>query len=262
MIVLEWLFLTIAPCDAAEPWQLGFQDAATPMMQGIIDLHHDIKCLLVSLLFYSGLSLWKFRFYWLWRFHFYWHRFDVSSMISLFLLLCLLCVISCIDLQPNPYIAYCDGGNAFTPPPSPVQLPEQPVTPPEEPPVPQPVVIPQLAQPLISDDTRRSLLYNRYLLLNFGGNDDLRRMLSIIDAQVIVERYVEAALVDDGFNSHSILSRYTNIRGILHSPQGGLLSQHTYDSYVTQIREHGTRESVPYRRIMRAIQNYDLLLER
>nr|YP_009711305.1 hypothetical protein [Eriobotrya japonica]QGI24992.1 hypothetical protein [Eriobotrya japonica] len=34
MIVLEWLFLTI---DAAEPWQLGFQDAATPMMQGIVD---------------------------------------------------------------------------------------------------------------------------------------------------------------------------------------------------------------------------------
>lgn len=44
-----WLFLseylkvlTIAPCDAAEPWQLGSQDAATPVMQGIIDSHHDI----------------------------------------------------------------------------------------------------------------------------------------------------------------------------------------------------------------------------
>ncbi|KAL8210344.1 hypothetical protein R6Q57_007076 [Mikania cordata] len=47
MIVLEWLFLTIAPCDAAEPWQLGSQDAATPMMQGIIDLHHDIFFFLI-----------------------------------------------------------------------------------------------------------------------------------------------------------------------------------------------------------------------
>ena len=37
MIVLEWLFLTIVPCDAAEPWQLGFQDVATPMIQGIVD---------------------------------------------------------------------------------------------------------------------------------------------------------------------------------------------------------------------------------
>lgn len=31
-----WLF-PIAYCDVAEPWQLGFQDAATPMMQGIIE---------------------------------------------------------------------------------------------------------------------------------------------------------------------------------------------------------------------------------
>lgn len=186
----------------------------------------------------------------------------IASFVLLLLFFSGIHVSLGFGLKPNPSIAYCDVGNAFTPPPSPVQLPEEPVTPPEEPPVPQPVVIPQLAQPLISDDTRRSLLYNRYLLLNFGGNDDLRHMLSIIDAQVIVERYVEAALIDDGFNSHSILSRYTNIRGILHSPQGRLLSQHTYDSYVTQIREHGTRESVPYRRIMRAIQNYDLFLER
>nr|AJP33431.1 cytochrome c oxidase subunit 2 [Araucaria heterophylla] len=50
-----WLFLscykveylvekvfTIASRDAAEPWQLGSQDAATPVMQGIIDSHHDI----------------------------------------------------------------------------------------------------------------------------------------------------------------------------------------------------------------------------
>ena len=50
MILLEWLFLTISPCDAAEPWQLGFQDAATPMMQGIIDLHHDIFFFLILIL--------------------------------------------------------------------------------------------------------------------------------------------------------------------------------------------------------------------
>lgn len=35
--------ILILPSDAAESWQwqLGFQDAATPMMQGMIDLHHD-----------------------------------------------------------------------------------------------------------------------------------------------------------------------------------------------------------------------------
>ena len=33
---------TQAKLDAPEPWQYGFQDPATPVMQGIIDLHHDI----------------------------------------------------------------------------------------------------------------------------------------------------------------------------------------------------------------------------
>lgn len=29
-------------CDYALPWQLGFQDPATPIAEGIVDLHHDI----------------------------------------------------------------------------------------------------------------------------------------------------------------------------------------------------------------------------
>ena len=64
MIVLKWLFLTIAPCDAAEPWQLGSQDAATPMMQGIIDLRHDIFFFLILIfVFISRIlvrALWYF----------------------------------------------------------------------------------------------------------------------------------------------------------------------------------------------------------
>jgi cytochrome c oxidase subunit 2 len=33
--------------DVAEDWQIGFQDPATPIMQGIIDLHHDLFFFLV-----------------------------------------------------------------------------------------------------------------------------------------------------------------------------------------------------------------------
>ncbi|RDY14277.1 cytochrome c oxidase subunit 2, partial [Mucuna pruriens] len=62
----EWLFLTIAPCDAAEPWQLGFQDAATPMMQGIIDLHHDIFFFLILILVFVSRILVRA----LWHFHY------------------------------------------------------------------------------------------------------------------------------------------------------------------------------------------------
>lgn len=62
---LECRFLTIALCDAAEPWQLGSQDAATPMMQGIIDLHHDIFFFLILILvFVSRMlvrALWHFN---------------------------------------------------------------------------------------------------------------------------------------------------------------------------------------------------------
>jgi len=59
-------FLPIVPCDAAEPWQLGFQDAATPMMQGIIDLHHDIFffliLILVFVLWVLVRALWHFHY--------------------------------------------------------------------------------------------------------------------------------------------------------------------------------------------------------
>lgn len=36
--------------DYAEPWQLSFQDPATPIMEGIIDLHHDIMFFLVLII--------------------------------------------------------------------------------------------------------------------------------------------------------------------------------------------------------------------
>ena len=37
-----FLIPNLAFADAPEAWQIGFQDPATPVMQGIIDLHHDI----------------------------------------------------------------------------------------------------------------------------------------------------------------------------------------------------------------------------
>lgn len=38
--------------DAPEAWQIGFQDPATPVMQGIIDLHHDISFFLLIILLF------------------------------------------------------------------------------------------------------------------------------------------------------------------------------------------------------------------
>jgi len=37
----------LSRCDAPTPWQMGFQDPATPIMQGIIDLHHDLTFFMI-----------------------------------------------------------------------------------------------------------------------------------------------------------------------------------------------------------------------
>ena len=226
---MAYLFLTMSPVELpAEPWQLGLHISSF-----LIDLPHDIRCILLSFLLSSCISLWKYRVYW--------HCFASRSCILSIFVFFIFSLVFVSLVQPNPFVAYYDGSNALTPPPSPPQLLKEPV-------------------PLVLEEMRSCLLYNRYLLLNLGESDDPGRMVSIIDSQVIVERYVEAALVDDGFHPHSILAKYREIRGFLHAPQGQLLSSQTYQSYVTQIREHGTRESVPYRRIVRAIRNYDLIL--
>ncbi|XP_048129101.1 uncharacterized protein LOC125313463 isoform X2 [Rhodamnia argentea] len=63
------VFLRRSYCDAAEPWQLGSQDAATPMMQGIIHLPGDITCISFSLVlrfflpFFLTLCQWRFYYF-------------------------------------------------------------------------------------------------------------------------------------------------------------------------------------------------------
>ena len=37
----------VAYSDAPVPWQMGFQEAATPIMEGIISLHNDIMGIIV-----------------------------------------------------------------------------------------------------------------------------------------------------------------------------------------------------------------------
>nr|QGN73969.1 cytochrome c oxidase subunit 2 [Prasinococcus sp. CCMP1194] len=60
-----YTLLTSVYCDAATPWQFGFQDPATPVMQGIIHLHHDIMFfdvgVLAFVLWMLVRTLWLFR---------------------------------------------------------------------------------------------------------------------------------------------------------------------------------------------------------
>lgn len=41
-------------CDAATPWQMGFQDPATPMAEGIIRFHHDLRVVRLLVVTFVG----------------------------------------------------------------------------------------------------------------------------------------------------------------------------------------------------------------
>jgi len=51
-MLLEINFFFIFYAEFAEPYQILFQDPATPMMNGIIDLHHYIFMFLIAILIF------------------------------------------------------------------------------------------------------------------------------------------------------------------------------------------------------------------
>jgi cytochrome c oxidase subunit 2 len=40
--------------DAAQPWQLSFQDPASPVSEGIMYFHNDLMVILVFIVFFVG----------------------------------------------------------------------------------------------------------------------------------------------------------------------------------------------------------------
>jgi cytochrome c oxidase subunit 2 len=51
--VLLESFIPVSFCDAPEPWQLYFQEAATPVMEGIINLHNDIMAVITFIMIFT-----------------------------------------------------------------------------------------------------------------------------------------------------------------------------------------------------------------
>ena len=167
---------------------------------------------------------------------------------------------------PNSCIVFCDGRNSspsmavdLNPPQPGVQEEEAVEFQPIEPPAP---VIPELNPPLMEEIVRRGELQQR-LPLSFLGRNDLSHLslfLSILEKQIWLEKRVEAALVHDGYDPLSIFARRHEIRGFLFYPRGTSLSDATLTRHIRQIELDGTRESIPYQRIARAIRNHNLLL--
>jgi hypothetical protein len=63
LISLSFLLTTIM-CDAPEPWQLGFQDGASPSFEGITELHDYILFYLIIILQGVGVILSSVVLHW------------------------------------------------------------------------------------------------------------------------------------------------------------------------------------------------------
>ncbi|KAG8362773.1 hypothetical protein BUALT_BualtUnG0042400 [Buddleja alternifolia] len=115
--------------------------------------------------------------------------------------------------------------------------------------------------PLLPDVLRERELASRLNLSFIGRHSwaDMRQFVSMVTKQTLIEKRVEAALVQDGFRPENILSQRHIMRGILFfNARGMAFSEPTFFSYLNKIQRDGTRASLPYVRVLRAIDNYDL----
>lgn len=140
-------------------------------------------------------------------------------------------------------------------PPAPQPLPDLNLPPAAPEPI-MPVIIPELPYPLIPDDIRFQEL-NAKIALYLMDSPPLsgQEQREIILAQAFVEKKVEAALVMDGFNPQALVAKRGQIRSFLFYPKGRLLSERTYFNYVKSLDNEGTRNIIPYRRLVRAIDD-------
>jgi len=61
-LVINLLGSSFSYLDSPEDWQVGFQDSASPIMQGIIELHHDLFFFLIIVLSFVFWLLFKIIF--------------------------------------------------------------------------------------------------------------------------------------------------------------------------------------------------------
>lgn len=128
-------------------------------------------------------------------------------------------------------------------------------TPPEEPAAPEP---PQ-NHPLLDDNTRRAELDER-AGFHLANLPDAARS-DFLDAQVIIDKAIEKALLSDGYSRDelNLKNKRNEIRSFLFYPRGKLLPYKKYLEYVQEV-ELGTHRSDPYQRIMKALRSSELEL--
>lgn len=144
-------------------------------------------------------------------------------------------------------------------PPAPGQPPAEGMDPVD----PSAPVIPERQPPLMAENLRLRELMRSLSLRWIGRNTwrDYTQLIDMVYIQALIETRVQDALVDDGYPPHSLFLRRGDIRDVLfYRTDGEALSRATLHRYVGQINSLGTRESIPYRKVARAIRDVNILL--
>ncbi|CAI8600281.1 unnamed protein product [Vicia faba] len=119
-----------------------------------------------------------------------------------------------------------------------------------------------LYHPLQEDGQRRQELSDRLGINSIGSDmpDEVRE--SILKTHNSIELKIEKALRSDRFSEDSLMEKRHQIRGVLFYPNGKALSLRTYNQHLHYMENFGTHRSVPYKRVIKALYNQDLELEK
>lgn len=192
--------------------------------------------------------------------HFFLNTWIINLAINfefLFLFLYILSIILKMDL------ALADEIGTPSDDPAELRRPLQPQVNEWVPPIPRETLpeIPVLEQPLINDTLRLSQLYNRLSPHFFGQEIRPQTLVDFVYRQAEVEKNIEAALVLDGIHPTHVLNELNNLRGVLFYPRGTPLTPATLARYIREIARRGTRQSIPYRRVYKAIRDHDVFIQ-
>ena len=247
MIFLDLLFLTLGPVELVptEPPFFGFYvfGSISPVRIMLV-----FNCIIIPVILFKMKedpflnSIWR-------------------SQSLFFAIPCLL--FSFFFLIAPRKAAFCDTQIVAPPiefypaPPAEAEVPE-----PLSPPPPRPE-IPELAQPLMLDQDRRHELAIGVGLQFFGRNAwrDVTQQMDMLSLRMLLETRIEAALIGDGYRAEDLIRKRFEVRDVLfYKRDGQPFSEQTLRRYLSEIDNSGTRSSVPYRKVVRAIRNSDICL--
>lgn len=126
-------------------------------------------------------------------------------------------------------------------------------------------VIPEFHPPFIPEALRLQEL-SRSLNIRFIKRDgwtEFSSLVSMTYKQAIIDRRIQDVLINDGYSALSVLAKRGQLRDLIfYRGDTEPLSEATLNRYLGQISTLGTRDSLPYQKILRAIRNLNIILYR